>query len=66
MISMMMPGAVGIYYGQEIGMQDGFITPEQMRDFSGSGTRDPDRLLMQWDDSTSAGKINLSNTYTFT
>ena len=55
---MMLPGTVGVYYGQEIAMVNGFITPEQIRDYSGNGGRDPGRLLMQWDASTSAGKQN--------
>ena len=56
MLSMMLPGAVGVYYGQEIGLLNGFITEKQIKDFSGRGTRDPSRLLMQWDDSFNAGK----------
>lgn len=56
MISMMLPGTVGVYYGQEIGMENGFITRDQVKDFSGGGSRDPARLLMQWDDTVNAGK----------
>lgn len=62
MISMMLPGTVCVYYGQEIGMLNGFITPDQIRDYSGNGGRDPARLIMQWDDSSSAGE-NLENIY---
>ena len=56
MLSMMLPGTVGVYYGQEIAMVNGFIIEKQMQDFSGRGSRDPSRLAMQWDDSVNAGK----------
>lgn len=55
MLSMMLPGTVGVYYGQEIGMVNGFITQNQIKDFSGRGSRDPARLVMQWDSSENAG-----------
>ncbi|XP_065214178.1 maltase 2-like [Planococcus citri] len=63
MLSMMLPGTVGVYYGQEIGMLNGFITPEQIRDYSGNDGRDPVRLLMQWDNSTSAGFSTNATTF---
>ncbi|XP_065224320.1 maltase 1-like [Planococcus citri] len=56
-LSMMLPGTVGVYYGQEIAMMNGFATEDQFKDFSGGGLRDPNRLLMQWDDSLNAGKL---------
>ncbi|XP_065224317.1 alpha-glucosidase-like [Planococcus citri] len=63
MISMMLPGTVGVYYGQEINMVNGFVTEEQIKDFSGEGLRDPNRLLMQWDDSMNAGFSTNVTTY---
>ncbi|XP_065215270.1 maltase A1-like [Planococcus citri] len=63
MITMTLPGTVGVYYGQEISMENGFITRNQIRDFSGGGSRDPARLLMQWDDSTNAGFSSNSKPY---
>ncbi|XP_065224314.1 maltase 2-like [Planococcus citri] len=63
MISMMLPGTVGVYYGQEINMINGLVTKQQMKDFSGEGTRDPCRLLMQWDDSRNAGFSTNITTY---
>ncbi|XP_065224315.1 maltase 1-like [Planococcus citri] len=64
MISMMLPGTVGVYYGQEIAMIDGLVTKEQIKDFSGGGSRDPARLTMQWDDSINAGfSTNTTTTY---
>lgn len=58
-ISMMLPGNVGIYYGQEIGMMDGPVEPHQIKDYSGGGTRDPARLPMQWDNSINGGKMTI-------
>jgi alpha-glucosidase len=50
-----------MYYGDEIGMEDGTIAPEQVQDICattvpGDGTgRDPARTPMQWDDSPHGG-----------
>ncbi|XP_065224493.1 maltase 2-like [Planococcus citri] len=64
MISMMLPGTVCVYYGQEINMMHGLVTKDQIKDFSGEGTRDPCRLTMQWDDSINAGfSTNITTTY---
>ena len=52
---MMLPGTAGCYYGQEIGMVNGHIRKDQIKDFSGLGSRDPARLIMQWDDTRNAG-----------
>ncbi|XP_065224318.1 maltase 1-like [Planococcus citri] len=62
-LSMMLPGTVGVYYGQEIAMMNGFATEDQFKDFSGRGGRDPGRLLMQWDDSLNAGFSTNVTTY---
>lgn len=57
-----LPGTPFIYYGEEIGMEDGTITPLQNKDPQGSNdrlgieaSRDPARTPMQWDASESAG-----------
>lgn len=52
-------GTPTLYYGDEIGMHDGHIPPEQVRDpleknRPGLG-RDPARTPMQWDSSPNAG-----------
>jgi alpha-glucosidase len=50
-----------IYYGDEIGMEDGTIPPEQVRDICAMTTpgndmgRDPARTPMQWDTSAHGG-----------
>lgn len=54
-------GAPTLYYGDEIGMHNGDIPPEQVRDpmeksMPGLGLgRDPERTPMQWDSSPNAG-----------
>lgn len=56
-----LPGTPVIYYGQEIGMSDGQIAPDQIRDpfelrVPGRGLgRDPERTPMQWSGGTNAG-----------
>jgi len=56
-IIMTLPGVACIYYGQEIGMTDTRLRPDQLRDFF---YRDPGRTPMQWDDSANAGWIKFS------
>ncbi len=59
-----LPGMPVIYYGDEIGMQNGDIGPEDVKDPSeilvpGLGLgRDPQRTPLQWDDSEYAGFSN--------
>jgi alpha-glucosidase len=54
-------GTPTLYYGDEIGMHDGHIPPERVRDpmeknMPGLGLgRDPERTPMQWDRSPNAG-----------
>jgi len=52
-------GTPTVYYGDEIGMVDGKIPPERLRDPAGSQnprlSRDPARTPMQWDASPNAG-----------
>lgn len=57
-------GTPTMYYGDEIGMQDVFIPPEQVQDPHEKNVpgkhlgRDPERTPMQWDDSQYAGFSN--------
>lgn len=50
-----LPGMPVVYYGDEIGMEDGVIPPELTKDkfekTGDSGGRDPERTPMQWDSS---------------
>lgn len=60
-IQLTLPGMPVIYYGDEIGMENGDIGPEDIHDPSeilvpGLGLgRDPERTPLQWDDSNYAG-----------
>ena len=58
-LQLTMPGMPTIYYGDEIGMEDGVILPEQIQDPSARdnemGGRDPERTPMQWNDTEFAG-----------
>lgn len=59
MLQLTLPGMPTIYYGDEIGMENGEIRPDQIQDPSGRdnpmGGRDPERTPMQWDASRHAG-----------
>lgn len=59
MLQLTMPGMPTIYYGDEIGMEDGVILPEQIKDPSARdnemGGRDPERTPMQWSVDSNAG-----------
>lgn len=59
-LNLLMPGISVVYYGDEIGMENGALDATQLRDnFSPSNTpvdsRDLERTPMQWDDSEFAG-----------
>lgn len=59
-LNLMTPGISLVYYGEEIGMENGDLSNEQIRDtFSPSNTkfdsRDLERTPMQWDNSQFAG-----------
>ena len=61
MLLLTLPGTLTMYYGEELGMENVSITPEQVRDPAeknepgiGQG-RDPERTPMPWDDSQWAG-----------
>lgn len=59
---MMLPGILYVYYGQEIGIPNGLLRFDQIKDKLGGVakrkyiTRDYERCPMQWDDTMSAGK----------
>ncbi|GFT53411.1 maltase 1 [Nephila pilipes] len=60
MIMMLLPGIPICYYGDELGMENCVICPEEMRDSFAlrtkpSNSRDPMRTPMQWDSSKNAG-----------
>ncbi len=59
LMQLTLPGLPTIYNGDEIGMQNGVILPEQVRDPSagenGMGGRDPQRTPMQWSHGPYAG-----------
>lgn len=63
--TMMLPGVACIYYGQEIGMLNNRIRPDQLQDPNRNGVnsrlqRDAVRVPMQWDDSLNAGTLQQS------
>lgn len=74
---MMLPGVVCLYYGQEIGMVNGPVRPDQIKDphivEEPGRQRDCIRTPMQWDDSMNAGEVGneiikliyLTRTYTY-
>ena len=60
LLNLTLPGLSVVYYGDEIGMTNGVLRPDQVRDtFSplsaADNTRDLERTPMQWDDSAFAG-----------
>ncbi len=61
MLLLTLRGTPTLYYGDEIGMRDGLIPPERVRDPWGirvgnpSVGRDPERTPMQWDATPNAG-----------
>jgi len=52
MLLLTLRGTPTLYYGDEIGMRDGFVAPERAVDPVG---RDPERTPMQWDAGANAG-----------
>src|SRR5580658_3357268 len=61
MLLLTLRGTLTIYYGDEIGMRDVPIPPQEVRDPQGLNmpgknlSRDPERTPMQWDGSANAG-----------
>ncbi|XP_035226887.1 maltase 1-like [Stegodyphus dumicola] len=63
MVMMLLPGLPICYYGDEIGMEDNEISPEDIRDSFAlrtvpSNSRDPMRTPMQWNKAKNAGFSN--------
>nr|CAD7451879.1 unnamed protein product [Timema tahoe] len=72
MLLMVLPGVAVTYNGEEIGMEDTFISWEQTKDPNGlyvgsrrytKFSRDPQRTPFQWDTSTSAGFSSNKSTW---
>jgi alpha-glucosidase len=60
MLILTLRGTPTLYYGDELGMENGLIPPEKIQDPQGRNlgaerTRDVSRTPMQWDDSPQAG-----------
>ena len=62
----LLPGIAVTYYGEEIGMEDTWLTWEETRDPQGRNagsadyekrSRDPARSPFQWDDTVAAGEF---------
>lgn len=62
---LLLPGVGVTYYGDEIGMEDTFVSWEDTVDPSGiragregyaQSSRDPERTPFEWDNTTSAGE----------
>lgn len=61
-----LPGVMVTYYGEELAMEDTYVTWSETQDASVlplgeqnymKATRDPERTPMQWDSSPNAGKF---------
>ncbi|XP_042236550.1 maltase A3-like isoform X2 [Homarus americanus] len=72
MMTMLLPGTPITYYGDELGMEDTYVTWEETQDPYGKNfgptryqeaSRDPSRSPMQWDDSHNAGFSSANNTW---
>jgi alpha-glucosidase len=70
MLALLLPGTAITYYGEEIGMENTFISWEQTVDPAGvnagrhkylNRSRDPERTPFQWDDTPYAGKNSVSH-----
>jgi alpha-glucosidase len=58
MLLLTLRGTPTLYYGDEIGMRDGVIVPEEIQDPQGKNigvSRDPERTPMQWSPEHAAG-----------
>ncbi|KAF2353047.1 Glycosyl hydrolase family 13 catalytic domain [Trinorchestia longiramus] len=72
MMTLLLPGTAVTYYGEEIGMENTFVSYEDTQDTSAcmwgperyaEFSRDPERTPMQWDNSTNAGFTNGKTTW---
>jgi len=70
MITLLLPGVGVTYNGEEIGMEDTWISWEDTKDPQGcnagrdgfeKASRDPARTPFQWDNTTSAGTVYPNN-----
>lgn len=63
-LKLTLPGIDVTYYGSEIGMENSYVRPDQIRDSYTSSSqrnresRDSERSPMQWNDLTNAGVYN--------
>nr|XP_018898882.1 PREDICTED: alpha-glucosidase-like [Bemisia tabaci] len=62
MIQLLLPGVASVYYGQEIGMKDTKLRPDQKREIK-IDNRGACRGPMQWDDSINAGFTTKKNAW---
>lgn len=72
MVQQLLPGTPVTYYGEEIGMEDTFISYEDTQDPQGCNagpdrydkfSRDPQRTPMQWDTTFNAGFSTAEKTW---
>nr|CAD7410531.1 unnamed protein product [Timema poppensis] len=72
MLALLLPGVAVTYNGEEIGMEDTYVSWEQTKDPQALDagperylqyTRDPERTPFQWDDTTSSGFSNSEVTW---
>jgi alpha-glucosidase len=70
MLALLLPGAAITYYGEEIGMEDTFVSWAETVDPGGinagrlrylNKSRDPERTPFQWDDTQHAGMRMIVN-----
>jgi alpha-glucosidase len=68
-LQLSLPGMIYVYYGEEIGMKQGSITPSQARDPAAQSAapwlegRDPQRTPMQWTSGKHAGFSDAPTTW---
>lgn len=55
MLVQLLPGTSVTYNGEEIGMTDTYVRPNQYRD-KNTPNRDPERTPMQWNTTINAGE----------
>ncbi|XP_071552168.1 maltase A3-like isoform X3 [Panulirus ornatus] len=72
MLTLLLPGTPVTYYGEELGMENTFISWDETKDPEGcrwgpdlyqEHSRDPERTPMQWDNCTNAGFTTANSTW---